>query len=67
MTPSPPAPGARRRAGLDIVAGMLGLDPRRFGQRGKRRTPQQEHTAVRAFLSKWQRFDWTRDLEGGEL
>ncbi|OQR96455.1 hypothetical protein ACHHYP_15787 [Achlya hypogyna] len=50
--------------GADILAGILEVDPRRYG----RYIPSvdAEKGRVKDFLKMWQPFDWTQELDGGE-
>lgn len=55
-----------REFGIDVVAGMLGIPPRRFDRRQKRTTFDDERKKVLKFLDGWSRFDWTTELDGGD-
>jgi len=57
-----------RDFGQSVVAGMLGINPPGFGKKShSRATPEDEKRAVQTFLKKWQPYDWTSALEGGEF
>lgn len=52
-------------AGIDVVAGILGMDPKGFGRRAQPKGPQVEREMVKAFLKRWAPHDWTAELDGG--
>ncbi|EQC32590.1 hypothetical protein SDRG_09907 [Saprolegnia diclina VS20] len=50
--------------GMDILSGILEVDPRRYGK--YHASFDAEKDRVRDFLAMWQPFDWTQELDGGE-
>ncbi|KDO17759.1 hypothetical protein SPRG_16801 [Saprolegnia parasitica CBS 223.65] len=50
--------------GVDILSGILEVDPRRYGK--YHASFDAEKDRVRDFLATWQPFDWTQELDGGE-
>lgn len=53
-----------RNFGRDILLGMLSMEPERMHR--QRRTHQDEVAVVSKFVEKFQPFDWTRELDGGD-
>ena len=50
--------------GIDVIAGMMGEDPPRYGS--KRPSFEEDRQNVQSFIKRWEPFDWTKELEGGE-
>lgn len=57
------AEGFRHDFGLDVLAGMLDLDPIRF-RRKQQFSHEDERKGIADFLAKWEKVDWTRELDG---
>ena len=51
--------------GSSVMAGVLGLDATVY-MHPKRRGEEAEREKVKGFLQKWQKYDWTVELDGGE-
>lgn len=59
---------------MDTLAGVMGVDPPRFGRRARGRAAggdglgrgdhEDEREAALAFLKGWKPFDWTSELDG---
>lgn len=52
--------------GVDIIAGMMQLDPLRFRSnksRSSSNNEEKERQVILHFLEKWKRFDWTVELD----
>mmetsp|Transcript_182 Transcript_182/g.338 ORF Transcript_182/g.338 Transcript_182/m.338 type:complete len:468 (+) Transcript_182:58-1461(+) len=50
--------------GLDIIAGMMELDPMKFNRKPK--ASDHDRGAVLKFLNGWKEFDWTLSLDEGK-
>ncbi|CAI7753803.1 unnamed protein product, partial [Closterium sp. NIES-54] len=58
--------------GRDVIAGMMEMDPERFGGRARARggrggvgsRPQEVQQSVAKFIESWKPFDWTKMLDG---
>ncbi|CAI5519070.1 unnamed protein product [Closterium sp. Naga37s-1] len=58
--------------GRDVIAGMMEMDPQRFGGRARARggrggvgsRPQEVQQSVAKFMESWKPFDWTKMLDG---
>ncbi|CAI5500278.1 unnamed protein product [Closterium sp. Naga37s-1] len=58
--------------GRDVIAGIMEMDPQRFGGRARARggrggvgsRPQEVQQSVAKFMESWKPFDWTKMLDG---
>ena len=52
-----------RNFGVDVIAGMLGQDPGKFGSRGRQNNFDADRRRVMNFVKRYQKYDWTQELD----
>jgi len=57
----------KKTFGLEVIAGIIGNDTYFTTGRQSRLSKQEETENVKKFLKKWLPFDWTKELDGGNI
>lgn len=50
--------------GVNVIAGMIHVDPPKFNR--VQSTFEDDRKKVLAFISTWSKYDWTKELDGGD-